>query len=183
MLMDIRDGLLDKVVLVIHIFEDLEFLVFGGLDCIRVGRKSKVILAGSNTLLKMTVFMFHSLVGNICDPFHGFTLKYAQPLNTTGTYLNSQYNFKTIEKNGTMLLLNMKKSVFIYFKIYGASLYFVSYCLTYQGLYVLNKLKSTNSSPADCLLDDYRFKIEFYCYYSQSFVVDMERSQKRCLKK
>lgn len=66
--MDIRDGWLDKVVLVIHIFEDLEFLVFGGLDCIRVGRKSKVILAGSNTLLKITVFMFHSLVGNICQP-------------------------------------------------------------------------------------------------------------------
>lgn len=98
MLMDIRDGWLDKVVLVIHIFEDLEFLVFGGLDCIRVGRKSKVILAGSNTLLKMTVFMCHSLVGNICGHFHGFTLKYAQPLNTTGTYLNSQDNLKTIEK-------------------------------------------------------------------------------------
>lgn len=130
MLMDIRDGWLDKVVLVINIFEDLEFLVFGGLDCIRVGRKSKFILAGSNTLLKMTVFMCHSLVGNICSPFHGFTLKYAQPLNTTGTYLNSQDNFKTIEKNGTMLLMNMKNSVFIYLKMYGASLYFVSYCST-----------------------------------------------------
>lgn len=88
MLKDIRDGWLDKVVLVINIFEDLEISVFGGLlvDCIRVGRKSKVILAGPNTLLKMTVFMCHSLVGNICGPFHGFTLKYAQPLNTTGTY-------------------------------------------------------------------------------------------------